>query len=105
MDESLFVNLKVLAKLEPFQKINTRGRLFKVTASSDTTSYLPEFIKRWWDGSTRGVKEEGWSEEPLRHHNYASRFDRKCELTLRRTGALGTNGIRISARSSQGNIA
>ena len=53
MDESLFVNLKVLAKLEPFQKINTRGRLFKVSTSSDTPSYLPEFIKRWWDGSTR----------------------------------------------------
>lgn len=58
-DEALYVNLKVLAKLQPYQRINTRHVLFHVSAleSSDTYTkvftHVPEFIKRWWEGSTR----------------------------------------------------
>ena len=47
----VWVNLKVLAKLEPFQKLNTRRTHFQLQASS--TAYVPEFILRWWIGSNR----------------------------------------------------
>ena len=47
----IWVNLKVLAKLEPFQKLNTRRTHFQLQAS--TNVYLPEFVLRWWIGSTR----------------------------------------------------
>jgi hypothetical protein len=47
----IWVNLKVLAKLEPFQKLNTRRTHFQLQAS--TNVYLPEFVLRWWIGSNR----------------------------------------------------
>ena len=49
-----WVNLKVLAKLEPFQKLNTRRTHFQLQ-SVTTTSYInmPEFIIRWWVGANR----------------------------------------------------
>ena len=34
MDESLWVNLKVIANLQPFQRINTRPRLFQISQSN-----------------------------------------------------------------------
>ena len=58
-DEALYVNLKVLAKLQPYQRLNTRQTLFQVTpvdSSNKLTAYLshvPEFIKRWMEGSSR----------------------------------------------------
>lgn len=50
MDENLWVNLKVISKLEPFQKINTRSRLFQI--SPQGTSIL-DSIQRWWSKSSR----------------------------------------------------
>tara|TARA_Y100000817_G_C16583136_1_gene422851 strand:+ start:155 stop:556 length:402 start_codon:yes stop_codon:yes gene_type:complete len=47
----IWVNLKVLSKLEPFQKLNTRRTHFQLQAS--TNVYLPEFVLRWWIGSNR----------------------------------------------------
>lgn len=47
----VWVNLKVLAKLEPFQKLNTRRTHFQLQTSSN--QYLPEFVLRWWIGSNR----------------------------------------------------
>lgn len=53
--EVTFVNLKVLAKLEPYQKLNTRRTHFQISTPAITNSYvaLPEFVLRWWAGSNR----------------------------------------------------
>ena len=50
-NDTMYVNLKILAKLQPFQRINTRAQLFKI-ADPDEWS-LPEFIIRWWSSATR----------------------------------------------------
>ena len=58
-DEALFVNLKVLAQLQPYQRLNTRQTLFQVTpvdTSNRFTEYfthMPEWLRRWLEGSTR----------------------------------------------------
>lgn len=58
-DEALYVNLKVLAQLEPYQRVNTRQVLFQVSPLQSNSTYtkvfthVPEFVKRWWEGSTR----------------------------------------------------
>ena len=58
-DEALYVNLKVLAQLQPYQRLNTRQTLFQVTpveTNNRLTEYLthmPEWLKRWMEGSTR----------------------------------------------------
>ena len=51
MDEPLWVNLKVISKLEPFQRINTRPRLFQIHAGNN--SILLESLQRWWARSNR----------------------------------------------------
>lgn len=48
MEETL-VNLRVLSKLQPFQRLNTRRALFEITPNR----YLPEWLQRWWEGSSR----------------------------------------------------
>jgi len=45
-----WVNLKILAKLEPFQKLNTKATHFSL---HKTTAYMPEFVVRWWVGASR----------------------------------------------------
>lgn len=52
MDEALWVNLKVISKLEPFQKINTRSRLFQITQTTMSNSLL-DSLQRWWTKSSR----------------------------------------------------
>lgn len=58
-DEALYVNLKVLAQLQPYQRLNTRQTLFQVTpveTNNRLTEYLthmPEWLRRWMEGSTR----------------------------------------------------
>ena len=58
-DEALYVNLKVLAQLQPYQRLNTRQTLFQVTpvdTNNRFTEYfthMPEWLKRWMEGSTR----------------------------------------------------
>lgn len=49
MEETL-VNLRILSKLQPFQRLNTRRALFEITPKR---RYVPEWLSRWWDGSTR----------------------------------------------------
>jgi len=53
MDDSdiTWVNLKILAKLEPFQKLNTRRTHFQLQGAG--SAYVPEFISRWWIGANR----------------------------------------------------
>jgi len=53
MDDSdiTWVNLKILAKLEPFQKLNTRRTHFQLQSAG--SGYVPEFISRWWIGANR----------------------------------------------------
>jgi hypothetical protein len=46
-----WVNLKILAKLEPFQKLNTRRTHFQLQSTS--SAYVPEFVLRWWVGASR----------------------------------------------------
>lgn len=55
MDESLWVNLKVMSHLEPFQKINTRSRLFQISTSNNALSSITvlESLQRWWSKSSR----------------------------------------------------
>lgn len=58
-DEPLYVNLKVLSKLQPYQRLNTRHTLFQVTpveTNNRLTEYfthMPEWLRRWLEGSTR----------------------------------------------------
>jgi hypothetical protein len=55
-EESVYVNLKVIALIQPFQRINTRTTLFKLTPVENTnyaTNFIPEFFTRWWTGATR----------------------------------------------------
>lgn len=51
----MYVNLKILSQLQPFQRINTRAQLFKIANTDpDTWSIgIPEFILRWWSSATR----------------------------------------------------
>ena len=50
----VWVNLKVLAKLEPFQKLNTRRTHFQLqTYNTSSWVTIPEFMVRWWIGSNR----------------------------------------------------
>lgn len=58
-DEALYVNLKVLAQLQPYQRLNTRQTLFQVTpvdTNNRLTEYfthMPEWLRRWLEGSSR----------------------------------------------------
>lgn len=49
---NLLINLKVLSKLQPHQRIDTTGSLFRIL--SPTQSFWNSF-KRWWTGSQRSV--------------------------------------------------
>ena len=49
MDETL-VNLRILSRLQPFQRLNTRRALFEITPKR---KFLPEWLQRWWEGSSR----------------------------------------------------
>lgn len=49
---NLLINLKVLSKLQPHQRIDTTGSLFRIL--SPTQSFWISF-KRWWTGSQRSV--------------------------------------------------
>ena len=49
IDTSVWVNLKVVSSLQPFQRLNTRNKLFQI----NHYKYIPEFVQRWWEGSTR----------------------------------------------------
>jgi hypothetical protein len=49
MEETL-VNLRILAKLQPFQRLNTRRTLFQITPKR---KFVPEWLSRWWEGSSR----------------------------------------------------
>jgi len=56
-DEHLYVNLKIIARLEAFQRINTRASLFKISPLEQPNNYLsllsPQWLQRWWTGSSR----------------------------------------------------
>lgn len=56
-DEHLYVNLKIIARLEAFQRINTRASLFKISPIEQPNNYLgllsPQWLQRWWSGSSR----------------------------------------------------
>lgn len=56
-DEHLYVNLKIIARLEAFQRINTRASLFKISPLEQPNNYLslfsPQWFTRWWSGSSR----------------------------------------------------
>ena len=49
MNANIFINLKVITCLEPFQKLNTRAPLFQIKKYK----YLPEWLYRFLDGSSR----------------------------------------------------
>ena len=47
--EDLLINLRVISVLEPYQRLHTRQRHFRVYENH----FLPEWVVRWLDGSTR----------------------------------------------------
>ena len=47
--EDLLVNLRVISVLEPYQRLHTRQRHFRVYENH----FLPEWIARWIDGASR----------------------------------------------------
>lgn len=53
-EEAMWVNLKVLSKLEPFQRLNTRRNFFSLSKNTGIQLIpLPAWFKRWLEGSTR----------------------------------------------------
>ena len=58
-DEALYVNLNVLAQLQPYQRLNTRQTLFQVTPLENNNrfteyfTHIPEWLKRYLEGSSR----------------------------------------------------
>ena len=49
MEVNTIINLKVITCLQPFQRLNTREPLFRIKQYK----YIPEWLHRWWDGSSR----------------------------------------------------
>lgn len=47
--DDILVNLRVIAVLEPYQRLHTRQRHFRVYENH----FLPEWMARWIDGATR----------------------------------------------------
>ena len=47
--EDLLVNLRVISCLEPYQRLHTRQRHFRVYENH----FLPEWVARWLDGASR----------------------------------------------------
>ncbi len=56
-DETLYVNLKIISCLQAFQRINTRGSLFKIAPIEVNNGYLalftPQWLNRWLSGASR----------------------------------------------------
>tara|TARA_B110000008_G_scaffold174856_1_gene174521 strand:+ start:4188 stop:4550 length:363 start_codon:yes stop_codon:yes gene_type:complete len=48
-EESIWVNLKILSKLQPFEKLGTRRTHFEINPSTT----IPEFLYRWYYGANR----------------------------------------------------
>lgn len=47
--EDILINLRVISVLEPYQRLHTRQRHFRVYENN----FLPEWVARWLDGATR----------------------------------------------------
>jgi len=47
--EDILINLRVIAVLEPYQRLHTRQRHFRVYENH----FLPEWVARWLDSATR----------------------------------------------------
>lgn len=47
--EDILINLRVISVLEPYQRLHTRQRHFRVYENH----FLPEWMARWLDGATR----------------------------------------------------
>ena len=43
-DDSIIINLKVIAAIQPNDKINTSDNFLNI----ETKNIVPQFIKRWW---------------------------------------------------------
>ena len=48
-DEVIWVNLKIISKLQPFERLGTRRAHFEINPSHT----LQETLFRWWSGSNR----------------------------------------------------
>ena len=48
-EEIVWVNLKILAQLKPFEKLGTRRTHFEINPSTT----IPEALYRWWNGANR----------------------------------------------------
>ena len=48
-DNAIIINLKVIAAIQPNDKINTSDKYLNL----ESKNALPQFIKRWWRGDDR----------------------------------------------------
>lgn len=48
-EEATWVNLKIMAKLQPFEKLGTRRTHFEINPSNT----IQEAFYRWWNGANR----------------------------------------------------
>jgi hypothetical protein len=48
-DNAIIINLKVIAAIQPNDKINTSDNFLNI----ESKNILPQFIKRWWRGDDR----------------------------------------------------
>ena len=64
-EEAVWVNLKILAKLQPFEKLGTRRAHFEINPSTT----IPEFIYRWWNGANR-ESDFNRIKRPVQKHGY-----------------------------------
>ena len=44
--ETIYVNLKILSQLKPFERVNTRREFFTIQKS---IHFLPSWLLRWMD--------------------------------------------------------
>ena len=49
MDQTNFVNLKIISKLRPNTRLDTRNELFRIYIPY----IIPTWLTRWWYGNTR----------------------------------------------------
>ena len=47
--DDILINLRVISVLEPYQRLHTRQRHFRVYENH----FLPVWVARWFDGATR----------------------------------------------------
>lgn len=92
----IWVNLKVLSTLQPFQKLSTRQTHFQLQSHGASTTYLglPEFILRWWAGSNRESDFQRLKELYQSATNHLKHTNDKTRMIVHLQGSIkGLNAL------------